>query len=83
MGIFLNCENMIFHTQLFHVNLLSNVAIFYLLMQHAEMLGRSIKKKSSKPLLHDHRSYEMNCDDYQRACRIPKRKVYVYPLCFI
>jgi hypothetical protein len=44
------------------------------------MLGISTKKKSSKSLLHDHRSYEMNTDDYQRACRIPKRKVFDDPL---
>jgi hypothetical protein len=49
----------------------------------AEMLGISTEKKSSKSLLHDHRSYEMNTDDYQRACRIPKRKVFDNPLYFI
>lgn len=46
----------------------------FIRLSESEMLGRSIKKKSSKSLLHDHRSYEMNSDDYQRACRIPKRK---------
>ncbi|XP_004513047.1 DNA (cytosine-5)-methyltransferase CMT3 isoform X2 [Cicer arietinum] len=39
-----------------------------------EMLGISTEKKSSNSLLHDHRSLELNVDDYQRVCRIPKKK---------
>ncbi|WJX30184.1 DNA (cytosine-5-)-methyltransferase [Trifolium repens] len=46
----------------------------FIRLSESEMLGISTEKKSSKSLLHDHRSYEMNTDDYQRACRIPKRK---------
>ncbi|WJX25975.1 DNA (cytosine-5-)-methyltransferase [Trifolium repens] len=39
-----------------------------------EMLGILNEMKSSKSLLHDHRSLKLNTDDYQRVCRIPKRK---------
>ena len=38
------------------------------------MLGVSTQKMSQKSLLHDHYPCEMNFDDYQRACRIPRRK---------
>lgn len=38
------------------------------------MLGFPTKSKSSKTLLHDHRPLELNADDYQRVCRIPKKK---------
>jgi hypothetical protein len=44
------------------------------------MLGILNEMKSSKSLLHDHRSLKLNTDDYQRVCRIPKRKVFVDPL---
>ncbi|GAU22796.1 hypothetical protein TSUD_142360 [Trifolium subterraneum] len=36
--------------------------------------GTSNEMKSSKSLLHDHRPLKLNTDDYQRVCRIPKRK---------
>nr|AFK45072.1 unknown [Lotus japonicus] len=38
-----------------------------------EMLGISNQKRL-KSTLHDHRSLELNVDDYQRVCRIPKKK---------
>nr|KYP61375.1 DNA (cytosine-5)-methyltransferase CMT3 [Cajanus cajan] len=37
-----------------------------------EMLG--FQTKSSNSLLYDHRPLELNVDDYQRVCRIPKKK---------
>ncbi|KAL2321334.1 hypothetical protein Fmac_030303 [Flemingia macrophylla] len=37
-----------------------------------EMLG--FQTKSSRSLLYDHRPLELNLDDYQRVCRIPKKK---------
>ncbi|BAU02932.1 hypothetical protein VIGAN_11252900 [Vigna angularis var. angularis] len=40
----------------------------------SEMLGFQSKTKSSKTLLYDHRPLELNADDYQRVCRIPKKK---------
>ncbi|CAJ2676163.1 DNA (cytosine-5)-methyltransferase CMT3-like [Trifolium pratense] len=46
----------------------------FIRLSEIEMLGISAEKKSSKSLLHDHRSYKMNTDDYQRACLIPIRK---------
>lgn len=60
-----------------HVNLVAKVFICDLFMECAEMLGISTEKKSSNSLLHDHRSLELNVDDYQRVCRIPKKKVFV------
>ncbi|KAL5765204.1 hypothetical protein ACOSQ2_017798 [Xanthoceras sorbifolium] len=39
-----------------------------------EMLSGSSKAGSEKQLLYDHIPYELNIDDYQRVCRIPKRK---------
>ncbi|KAK7314403.1 hypothetical protein VNO77_32925 [Canavalia gladiata] len=39
-----------------------------------EMLGFSTTTESLKSLLYDHRSLELNLDDYQRVCRIPKKK---------
>ncbi|KAH7560421.1 hypothetical protein JRO89_XS10G0013600 [Xanthoceras sorbifolium] len=39
-----------------------------------EMLSGSLKAESKKQLLYDHIPYELNIDDYQRVCRIPKRK---------
>ncbi|KDP44326.1 hypothetical protein JCGZ_19193 [Jatropha curcas] len=39
-----------------------------------ELLDSSLKSKSSENLLYDHRPLELNNDDYQRACRIPKKK---------
>ncbi|CAM6106993.1 unnamed protein product [Calypogeia fissa] len=31
-------------------------------------------QKNSKSVLYDHRTLELNTDDYQRSCKIPKRK---------
>ncbi|KAI4297431.1 hypothetical protein L6164_037323 [Bauhinia variegata] len=39
-----------------------------------EMMGESVKLTASKPMLYDHRPLQLNTDDYQRVCRIPKRK---------
>ncbi|KAF2286276.1 hypothetical protein GH714_013067 [Hevea brasiliensis] len=39
-----------------------------------ELLDASLKSKSSQCLLYDHRPLELNSDDYQRVCRIPKKK---------
>ncbi|CAJ1951655.1 unnamed protein product [Sphenostylis stenocarpa] len=39
-----------------------------------EMLGIQSRTKSSKALLYDHRPLELNADDFQRVCRIPKKK---------
>lgn len=41
----------------------------------AEMMGSSLGSKPLNQLLHDHRSLELNTDDYDRVCQIPKRKV--------
>ncbi|XP_057422555.1 DNA (cytosine-5)-methyltransferase CMT3-like [Lotus japonicus] len=38
-----------------------------------EMLGIPTRK-SSNSMLYDHRSLKLNADDYQRVCRIPKKK---------
>ncbi|XP_010541913.1 PREDICTED: DNA (cytosine-5)-methyltransferase CMT3 [Tarenaya hassleriana] len=39
-----------------------------------EMLGSSLKSKPTKRLLYDHHPLNLNMDDYQRVCQIPKRK---------
>ncbi|KAG5067697.1 hypothetical protein JHK85_000074 [Glycine max] len=46
---------------------------FIRLSKH-EMLELQSRTKSSKSLLYDHRPLELNADDYQRVCRIPKKK---------
>lgn len=56
---------------------LANYAVCDFFKEYAEMLGISTRKKSSESLLHDHRPLELNTDDYQRVCRIPKKKVFV------
>lgn len=62
---------------------LANYAVCDFFKEYAEMLGISTRKKSSESLLHDHRPLELNTDDYQRVCRIPKKKVFVDYLGFI
>lgn len=39
-----------------------------------ELLDASLKSNPSECLLYDHRPLELNNDDYQRVCRIPKKK---------
>ncbi|XP_045822705.1 DNA (cytosine-5)-methyltransferase CMT3-like isoform X2 [Trifolium pratense] len=46
----------------------------FIRLSKSEMLGISNEMKSSKSFLHDHRSLQLNTDDYQRVCRIPKTK---------
>lgn len=46
------------------------------------MLGISPSSEQKERLLYDHRPLELNSDDYQRACRIPKRKVLVMDMLF-
>ena len=56
----------------------ANFPIDYSFNECAEMLELQSRTKSSKSLLYDHRPLELNADDYQRVCRIPKKKVFVY-----
>ncbi|KAK2641446.1 hypothetical protein Ddye_023209 [Dipteronia dyeriana] len=46
----------------------------FIRLRQNEMLGGPSKSRSKGQLLYDHVPYEMNNDDYQRVCRIPKRK---------
>jgi len=48
---------------------------------YAEMLGIQRRTKSTKTLLYDHRPLELNADDCQRVCRIPKKKVLFIVIC--
>lgn len=41
----------------------------------AEMMGSSSESKPREQMLYDHRPLELNKDDYQRVCRVPKKKV--------
>ncbi|OIW08926.1 hypothetical protein TanjilG_05902 [Lupinus angustifolius] len=43
-------------------------------LSKSEMLSFSAGSKSSRTQLYDHRPLELNADDYQRVCRIPKKK---------
>ncbi|CAL0332504.1 unnamed protein product [Lupinus luteus] len=43
-------------------------------LSKSEMLNFSAGSKSSRTQLYDHRPLELNADDYQRVCRIPKKK---------
>ncbi|XP_039011093.1 DNA (cytosine-5)-methyltransferase CMT3-like isoform X1 [Hibiscus syriacus] len=45
----------------------------FIRLSREEMPG-SLRAKSGKHLLYDHRPLQLNTDDYQRVCRIPKRK---------
>ncbi|KAJ7973784.1 Cytosine-specific methyltransferase [Quillaja saponaria] len=40
----------------------------------SEMLGSPLMSKPSKQMLYDHRPLELNGDDYDRVCQIPKKK---------
>lgn len=42
----------------------------------AELPPSSSKAKQSKVVLYDHRPLKLNEDDYERVCRIPKKKVF-------
>nr|ASL68818.1 DNA (cytosine-5)-methyltransferase chromomethylase [Litchi chinensis] len=46
----------------------------YIRLSKNEMLGGSSESGAKRHLLYDHFPYELNIDDYQRVCRIPKRK---------
>ncbi|KAL1356570.1 hypothetical protein HN51_008568 [Arachis hypogaea] len=46
----------------------------FIRLSKSAMLGLSRSSKSLKSLLHDHRPFGLNGDDYQRACWIPKKK---------
>ncbi|XP_061345031.1 DNA (cytosine-5)-methyltransferase CMT3 [Gastrolobium bilobum] len=46
----------------------------FIRLSKSEMLGLSTRTTSSKSLLHDHRPLELNADDFQRVCQIPKKK---------
>ncbi|XP_054820635.1 DNA (cytosine-5)-methyltransferase CMT3 isoform X1 [Prosopis cineraria] len=45
----------------------------FIRLSRSEMLGIPENSKSIK-MIHDHRPLELNKDDYQRVCQIPKRK---------
>ncbi|XP_022737110.1 DNA (cytosine-5)-methyltransferase CMT3-like [Durio zibethinus] len=49
----------------------------FIRLREEEMPGSLSKAKPAKPakhLLYDHRPLQLNTDDYQRVCQIPKRK---------
>ncbi|TKY44565.1 DNA (cytosine-5)-methyltransferase CMT3 [Spatholobus suberectus] len=46
----------------------------FIRLSKSEMFGFQTSTKSSKSLLYDHRPLELNADDYQRVCQIPKKK---------
>ncbi|EOY32386.1 Chromomethylase 3, putative isoform 2 [Theobroma cacao] len=46
----------------------------FIRLRKEEMPGSSPKAKPAKHLLYDHRPLELNVDDYQRVCQIPKKK---------
>ncbi|XVE56455.1 hypothetical protein DITRI_Ditri04bG0011200 [Diplodiscus trichospermus] len=46
----------------------------FIRLGRAEMPGSLSKAKPAKHLLYDHRPLQLNTDDYQRVCQIPKRK---------
>ncbi|KAF7819761.1 DNA (cytosine-5)-methyltransferase CMT3 [Senna tora] len=46
----------------------------FIRLSRSELLGISDRSKSAKAMLYDHRPLELNSDDYQRVCRIPKKK---------
>ncbi|KAK7245460.1 hypothetical protein RIF29_40306 [Crotalaria pallida] len=43
-------------------------------LSKSEMLGLPTSSKCSESTLYDHRPLKLNDDDYQRVCRIPKKK---------
>ncbi|KAJ4724096.1 Cytosine-specific methyltransferase [Melia azedarach] len=46
----------------------------FIRLRKDEMLGSSSKLNPKEHLLYDHRPLELNQDDYERVCRIPKKK---------
>ncbi|XVF11311.1 hypothetical protein REPUB_Repub08aG0016200 [Reevesia pubescens] len=46
----------------------------FIRLTREEMPGSLSKAEAAKPLLYDHRPLQLNKDDYQRVCQIPKRK---------
>ncbi|TYH08893.1 hypothetical protein ES288_A07G053100v1 [Gossypium darwinii] len=47
----------------------------FIRLRREEMPGfSSLNAKPTKHLLYDHRPLQLNTDDYQRVCRVPKRK---------
>lgn len=54
----------------FSFSFFSNPEIF------TEMMGITDNSVDSDRLLFDHRPLELNSDDYERVCRIPKKKVF-------
>ncbi|MED6131246.1 hypothetical protein PIB30_008286, partial [Stylosanthes scabra] len=46
----------------------------FIRLSKSAMLGLSSSSKTSGSLLYDHRPLGLNSDDYQRVCRIPKKK---------
>ncbi|XWS47723.1 hypothetical protein CRYUN_Cryun13aG0009100 [Craigia yunnanensis] len=46
----------------------------FIRLRREEMPGSSSKSKPTKHLLYDHRPLQLNTDDYQRVCKIPKKK---------
>lgn len=45
-----------------------------------ELMGidGSYEEPSAQDMLHDHRPFELNNDDYQRVCQIPKRREQIF-----
>ncbi|XP_006300392.2 DNA (cytosine-5)-methyltransferase CMT3 [Capsella rubella] len=46
----------------------------FIRLRKDEKLGSSKNSKSKKPVLYDHHPLNLNKDDYQRVCSVPKRK---------
>ncbi|KAK4791302.1 hypothetical protein SAY86_031715 [Trapa natans] len=46
----------------------------YIRLTKEALMGSSVGPKPLNQLLYDHRSLELNADDYERVCQIPKRK---------
>nr|AQM49845.1 chromomethylase 3 [Boechera holboellii] len=46
----------------------------FIRLRKDEVLGSLTKSKSKKHVLYDHHPLKLNIDDYQRVCRVPKRK---------
>ncbi|KAL3638712.1 Alpha-1,3-mannosyltransferase cmt1 [Castilleja foliolosa] len=43
-------------------------------LPRSDIFPESETKESDKQILYDHRPYKLNADDYERVCRIPKKK---------
>ncbi|KAH9740806.1 DNA (cytosine-5)-methyltransferase CMT3 [Citrus sinensis] len=46
----------------------------FIRLRKDEMMGSSSESKPREQMLYDHRPLELNKDDYQRVCRVPKKK---------